>query len=108
MMNFEKFLPLAYILALGVILYGVYELFFSANAKIPLGAGTPDPGGGAPATSFLGSVLNQFEIGSSPLSMEGSTQSIFSNPLCAIESILGWDSSGDSSTNDDSSSDGSY
>jgi len=84
----NKWLPLVYLGVLGVILYGAYKLFFSNGA--PLGAGAPDPGGGAPATGVLSAIINSTtEIGSSPLSMSDALQQTFSDPLGVMSSILG-------------------
>jgi hypothetical protein len=69
------------------------------------GAGSADPGGGAPATTFLGSVGNYFlEIGPSSESWETAVGTLAAEPLQAIESILGIGQNGD--TGDTGSDDG--
>jgi hypothetical protein len=76
---------------------GAYYLFRSGG---PLGAGAPDPGGGAPASSALSAVLNQLEIGPSSLSYSDALQQTLGSPIQTLESILGWNSES-SDTGDD-------
>ncbi len=90
-------LPMLAMLALiAGLAAGAYYLFRSGG---PLGKGAPDPGGGAPATSALGAVINQFEIGKSSLSMENAEVQTFAHPIDTLSSILGFDVGSDSTEN---------
>ena len=93
-----KWESLSFVAILAALAGGAYYLFRSGG---PLGAGAPDPGGGAPATSAFEAIYNQFEIGKSSLSMGGAAQSFFSDPLGAMESILGYSPSSGTDTSSD-------
>lgn len=58
------------------------------------GAGTPDPGGGAPSTGILSGILNATaEIGKSPISYTDAAQQTVMHPIDVTKSILGMDTS---------------
>lgn len=82
----EILLILVAVLGLG---YGLYVLL----KKLIPGAGTPDAGGGAPAASALGSLLNQLDIGHSSSSYEDASSEVLANPISSIGTIVGgwWD-----------------
>ena len=94
------------ILVLALVIGGGIGLYYILN-KLGISPGSPDPGGGAPATGILGAAVNKlFEVGSSSLSFSDALQSIVTSPLQAIESILGFgggasDTGGDSSPGSD-------
>ena len=58
--------------------------------KSNFGAGTPDPGGGAPSTGILDGLLNNtLEIGSSSQNYTAAAQSTVTSPFQTAKSILG-------------------
>lgn len=65
----------------GVYLYNYLQTNF--------GAGTPDPGGGAPSTGILSGLVNTLEVGKSSLSQSDATAQLAANPLQSIDSIAG-------------------
>lgn len=80
------------LLILGVVVGGGIALYYLIKKLIP-GAGTPDPGGGAPAATALGSLLNQLEIGKSSESQESATEEVLAGPFSSVGAIVGgwWD-----------------
>lgn len=73
--------------AVGALIYGVYYIVKNLG-----GPGTPDPGGGAPATSVLGNLLNQtLEIGQSSESYSDALDQTVTNPFTTASTIVsGW------------------
>lgn len=77
--------------AIGAIGYGIYYVINNGFPGLA-GAGTPDPGGGAPATGVLSALENQtLEIGSSSESFSDAQSEVFSDPIGSLKTIVsGW------------------
>lgn len=72
------------LLALGAGAYFLVKKFGQT-----FGAGTPDAGGGAPATSALGGIVDQLEIGHSSESYEDAASQVEASPFQSAKTIIG-------------------
>jgi hypothetical protein len=83
------FLPMLFYagLAVAAVIGAVYGFKY---LKDNFGAGTPDPGGGAPSTGIIDGLLNATaEVGRSSLNYTGALQESVMSPKETIDSIVG-------------------
>lgn len=79
---------LPYIIGGAALIFGGFYVYTYLQSNF--GAGTPDPGGGAPATGILSGVANAtLEIGKSSESYSDAAVQTVSNPLQTIDTIAG-------------------